>query len=300
MAALTYSAFGELIGNESPYDRKNSVEFVPGFANTEMHGTDANPLSLQWDFRHKAPWSQEPGAPKKPIKVQNYPIVKAMLIPYFYKRRLLSGHGGTASLGSTTQTIAPGSEVALKIETHLLVGYTQAVVPTDQEITRPPAETGTTTYASLGKFIKAETPKGADPELLADPARRSLLELAVTWLADLSAQKFGAGEDRLISTSDEEMDLIQEQQCLNWDFPLDLAAGSSTPSPNQGLTPAGTLVSAEVPPPPPFGSNWMRNFQVTKAIRATYEVMAPDPNNPSVDIKFRGDVLVGFSGGGGM
>lgn len=294
--AMTYDEFGEFIGDESPYARKPDAHFTAGFTDAQIETS----LDLYWDFRHGPPWGATPGDPEKALKVQNYNIVKAIMIPYSYNRILHSTFGGTLVDGATTTSVSEGASVSLVVKTHLLIGYTRAVVAQNEETPRPRIEPiASTTYGALGQYIKAQTPSPNEPELLAVDGQRDVLEIAISWLASLSAKKNVAGEDRLISTSDNEMDLIQEQQCLYWDFPLNLP--STGPGPlNYALTPAGVHTTDKVPPPPPFGVNWLRNFQVTKGIRASYKFIGPSPEDDDVNVVYRADILVGFAGGGGM
>jgi hypothetical protein len=298
MCPMSYTTFGDYLGRQSPYSQPGDVTFDAGYENISLGltkvATPADvPFDHLWTWRHDRPWENEPnrpGRPTVPWKVQSYQIVKAMLVPYTYKRYLMSTFGGTTETdhptipGTQVVTPYPGpGRVAINIKGHLLIGYTATgFEPTTPVV--PPATSGAGPgdYTRLGEFIKNQTPHTTAPTLLGDlsvpnPAttpQSRFLETAVTWLSNVSADGAAATPPtcELESNSDMEMDLIQEQQCLYWGFPLALDSG---------------------------GGNWLRNFQVTKAFRATYEFTAPHPTT-GVSTDWRGDVLVGVTGAGDM
>jgi hypothetical protein len=287
---MTYSEFGRHVGDESPYAVPEDVTFAPGFNDpttgvTRIVGSAGNPLGVQWDFRHARsttpgdpPWEPEPEQPdrlRRPLKLRNYTIVKAMLVPYTYHRRLPSNFGGfiDPSPTSNDEFTFPGNVmVGITIKAHLLVGYTESRLRADLAPPQPQDEEGDDGYSLFGQFIKAQTPFSSNPSLLAVSGDRNVLETAVSWLTDISSSKFKLGLCELESNSDMEMDLIQEQQCLYWDFPL--------------------VDVNDV--------RWMRNFQVTKAIRATYRFPTPAPGDPERQVAGEGDVLVAITGAGDM
>lgn len=310
---LTYNDFGTFIGDENPYAQPDTglvpanpgdnVAALPvGFTIPGPGGTTVrNPVSYVWDFRHAFPFDKEPGDQYRALKVQNYRIVKAILIPYSYNRHIESRNGGRILGGGAPVVIPPGRIVSLVVTAHLLIGYTPLVsVPARALPGGAAAAPGLPPYEALGLFIRDQTPTGVNPNLLADPTDRATLEVGVSWLSGLSAFSARGGGPRLKSTSDNEMDLIQEQQCLNWDFEADAPVGG--PAPFGQIFGAGAIpapLNPQYPPAPPAVFPWLRNWQVSKAIRTLYDVTVP------ISAAFptgtaRGEILVGFTGGGGM
>jgi len=329
MVALDYNDFGDYIGEQIPYAQPyNGPTPPPDNANIAVLSDLTAPppdgptirdyVNYVWDFRHAFPWDHDPGDPTRALKVQNYQMTKAILVPYTYNRKIESTWGGvysdtdlTPGAGTTGPTgdvepIPPRDFVFLKVQAHVIIGYTvQTPDPNFHfpEIVTPVAPS--TPYEALGAFIRTHTPNSAIATALvldADTEHRRTLEIGDSWLADLSAFDARAGGPRLKSTSDNEMDVLQEQQCFYWDFDLDIATSGDPPF---GTVFGSFLPGVEYPPPPPLnpgGESWLRNWQVTKGIRAVYHASLPvDPDDPRGPQRIvRGEILVGFSGGGGM
>jgi hypothetical protein len=285
---LSYEELGHYLSGQDPYSAAEAVSFADGFddpssgSSTVIAGDAAHPLNLYWDFRHRRPfWIGEPGRPHKPLKVENYKIAKAMVIPYTYTRGFNLVEGGLVKQQSGGKVdLVGGDRVEIKMVAHLLIGYV-SLGPgvTAATGTAAPSASGSArtdksgdSYDRLGRFIRAETPFGSAPRLTVDPEvpDETGLEIALTWLAD-----FSAAADQIASSSDNEMDLSQEQQCHYWDFPKPHLPGTV---------------------PPPTTPTWMRNYQITKAIRATYEIDEPGSDGQPRPVK--GTILIGYAGAG--
>jgi hypothetical protein len=320
MVAMAYNQFGEYIGVQSPYAQPNTsppnppppaganVATLPaGFTIPSPGGTTIrDKVDYVWDFRHAFAWDQEPQDPSRALKVQNYRIIKAILIPYTYNRIIESSQGGVLRTDGVpgTTPIPPRTYVSLVVSAHLLIGYTDPAPnpPREHVPVLPPTPT-TTNYHALGEFIRDQTPRAFNLLLLADETDRNTLETGVSWLSQLSARIAAQGGPRLKSTSDNEMDLVQEQQCFNWDFEADAPPSGTVPFGQvfgSGANPAPP--NPQYPPPPPSGLPWLRNWQVSKAIRALYQGDAfIDPQDESLGTQsVQGEILIGFTGGGGM
>jgi hypothetical protein len=315
MAVMTYNDFGTYIGLQSPYARPNNpppppnpgdnvATLPPNFTVPSPGGTTIRDrVNYVWDFRHAFPWDHEPSDTRRALKVQNYQIIKAILIPYSYNRHLESRNGGFTITGGVATPTPQSTTVALEVTAHLLIGYTIQTPAVARDFPVAPPIAPANPYEELGTFIRDQTPFALNWMLDADELNRTTLEIGVSWLAHLSAFSAGQGGPRLKSTSDNEMDLIQEQQCFNWDFEADPPTGGAPPFGQvfgSGAMPPP--INPQYPPPPPPGLPWMRNWQVSKAIRALYHAIVPvDPNNPGSGTQVvRGEILVGFTGGGGM
>jgi hypothetical protein len=238
---MNYSQLGDYLAKQNPYS--GEIRFRADL-DDPASGVIIRPnLSLYWDFRE--PQSQqrgEPGRPGKLIKVANYPIVKAIVVPFDYTRLIPSDQH---------------EPTPIPMKANLLIGYGPPLPQPDSptllpRVARTEPTDDQAPYPRLARFIRAQNPFSAEtylemlPPTPDEPDRpeKTGLVTAVTWLADRSVAR-----RNLASSSDFEMDLCQEQQCLYWDFPQ--------PLPERTVGPSGE-------------NFWMCNYQVTKAFRFRY------------------------------
>lgn len=284
--AITYDQLANFLADESPYSMASDVIIEAGFTDltqtvTQVATPTTIPFDGRWQWRHARPWKNEPtrpGRPDRPRKVRTYKIAKALLVPYTYTRKLPSTFGGStlsSAAGSLSVGFGGPSEVRITIQAHLLIGYTGE----QTSATSGSAAGAGQGYPELAQLIRDATP-GANPaasplpsltatstniSTLSGPSEDRRLEIAETWLTNVSAKKAALGQCELESNSDLEMDLIQEQQCLYWGFPV---ADSG-------------------------GALWLRYFQVTKAVRAEYQITVKGTTSTE-------QVLIGVTGAGDM
>ena len=215
------------------------------------------------------------GRTNKLLEVEMCEIVKAMVIPYTYKRVI-----GRVLTNPTT----------IDMKAHLVVGYTSPgdITPNEtQSGARDPARSQR--YEAIGTLIEEEHPvkRGEmgfaqhDTILVADlnVPTPPFVQNAICWLEHKSLQSFNDPPPPVIkypfgSSADDEMEMCDKQQCLTWAFP-------------QPERPSDTA----------YGPGWwMRGYQVTKGFRVRYQVV--DPNPPPGSKPQGGWILIGYSGSG--
>ena len=318
MVVLTYSAFGDFIGSQSPYAQPYlggtppvgaNVTLLPAVPQTPTPAgtTIRNNVDYVWDFPPGFPWDQGSGnsspgtqGPELPDHQGDHdpvylqPPHRVAERPRRAERVTACRHGRSAELpGVRAGDGAPADREQFQSPTPILLPVT-------------PPGTGATAapYQDLGTFIRDQTPFCTAPILDADTADRNTLRgRRQTGFRTCSAFSAAGGGPRLKSTSDNEMDAIQEQQCFHWDFAADYP-----PGPVPGCSSNSSLAPLPVLRPPArsirrrlAGVPWLRNWQVSKAIRATYHSVELDPRkSDGTTITVGGEILVGFTGGGGM
>jgi hypothetical protein len=238
MPAATYQDLQRYIKANNPYS--TSVEFPDTLGPDGGEGVliaDANPAdpwSLRWDFREPAAGSVGTFEFGK-LDVINYPIVRAIFVPYRY---------------NWTQGSQAGDPPRLMA--NIVIGFTptsEKDAPVRPFVNTPSAPATNGGYSALGSLIEAAQP--LHPETILESqvgAGGALSDIvtAVSWLAPNSA----AGGNG-IQKSNARMTQAERQQCLYWDGPRRLTI------------PFGPAATAQDNYP-------VFSYQITKAFRIGY------------------------------
>ena len=323
----TYSAFGAFMELFNPYARETELldpsspatgTIVITAGDREMAGRAFGgtlisiPGPLRWPFRLPLDIKNKPGAnpewiwqrPVEPgpvtwpgggpghmdkiLEVESCEIVKAIVFPYYYTRVLGRPH-------------PPDPNQTVKMKAHLVIGYTGLRSIPDNPFpvgTQPVAHQpiAGVSYARLGEFIQEQHPIETGELYPGDgDAQPTALNVsfdfdnlspppfimnAICWLMDKSLYADNLGYVYAFgSSADDEMDILQKDACLTW----------PVPQPNWvKVDPHDTRTWRHDPE-----TVWMRNYQITKALRVMYILQ-----NNQVPNLLGGDILIGYSGSG--